>query len=143
MGGKVCYHPPPGVPTPALPGVRTMAILVKDCDALAIVARHPAARCTPIATQTQAKRQPQTQVEYDAPVLAIRKAVGNGKGTEELYDVAEFPTGWEGRAFHLTKDRTGEEYDVFVARNGQDNLCSCIGFESRGVCKHHDALRSL
>jgi hypothetical protein len=52
-----------------------------------------------IPTTTTAKRPPDTAIEYDpnGGVLLIRK----GK-CECLYTVAEFPTGWDGRAFVVT-----------------------------------------
>jgi SWIM zinc finger len=66
------------------------------------------------------------------------------------YEVTEFPTGWDGRGFHLAKlaggtDAEGESYDVFCARNGQDRQCSCKGFAfGRGKnCKHIEALLAL
>lgn len=49
---------------------------------------------------------------------------------------------FDGRAFQLKKP-DGEVYSVFLARNGQDNLCCCRGFESKGHCKHIDSLRGL
>lgn len=91
-----------------------------------------------IPTTTFAQRPPTTQVEYDAPVLAIRKA-----RAEELYAVTEFPTDWPGRAFQLVKDRTGESYSVFVVDDGQNHQCDCRGFAATARCKHIDALRHL
>src|SRR5688572_28082541 len=91
-----------------------------------------------IPTTTNAKRTPQTAIEYDAPVMAIRKG-----RAEELYDVREFPCGMDGRAFELVKDRTADVYCVFVSRNGQDDHCDCIGHLQHGVCKHTDSLRHL
>jgi hypothetical protein len=99
-----------------------------------------------IPTTTTAKRPPDTAIEYDpnGGVLLIRK----GK-CECLYTLAEFPTGWDGRAFVVTRDADGEEYNVFVARNGQDSTCDCAGHtytsnDPTGPrCKHIDALRHL
>ena len=51
-----------------------------------------------IPTSTQAKRKPETVVEFDYPVLAIRKG-----RAEELYDVGEIPCGFATR----TRDDRG------------------------------------
>jgi hypothetical protein len=93
----------------------------------------------PIPTTTTAKRPVETQIEYDAPVLAIRK----GKA-EDLYTVRELPVGagFDGRGFALLKDRTGEHHHTFVARDGSDS-CDCPGGTYTGRCKHLDALRHL
>lgn len=68
------------------------------------------------------------------------------------YLVDEFPTGWDGRGFHLAKlcgaigDTSPHDtaYDVFVCRNGQDCRCDCKGFTyGRGKpCKHIAAVKS-
>src|SRR5258708_4908991 len=67
----------------------------------------------------------------------------------DTYRVEEIPTGIEGRAFLLhrpleavAEDGT-ERYGVLVARNDQDHLCECRGFEAHGRCKHLDALHWL
>jgi hypothetical protein len=91
-----------------------------------------------IHTTSQAKKPTETLVEFDAPVLLIRK----GRAAD-LYTVNEFPTGWEGRAFQLVKDADGSVYDVFVSRNGQDDHCDCTGNLQHGACKHVDSLRAL
>jgi hypothetical protein len=97
-----------------------------------------------VPTATTAKRPQQTRIEYDAPVLRIVKGA-----KECLYDVAEFPCGFDGRAFALTHDLTGEVYHVFAARNQQDTTCSCAGFTytsndpTGGRCKHTDAILHL
>lgn len=66
------------------------------------------------------------------------------------YLVIEFPTHWGGRAFRMAKTSEGTDweetgYDVFCARNGQDNQCSCKGFSyGRGrPCKHIAAVSAL
>jgi hypothetical protein len=66
------------------------------------------------------------------------------------YTVTEFPTGWDGRAFHLAKpdgesgtDPEAGSYDVFVGRNPADRTCQCKGFERWGRCKHVLACRAL
>ena len=95
----------------------------------------------PAPTTSSAKRPPETQVEYDDPVLAIRKG-----RSEDLYVVDEFSVGWDGRGFRLTKDNGGPEhegYDVFICRWGQNDLCDCLGFSQHSRCKHVDALRHL
>ena len=107
-------------------------------------ASRPSDTLEAIPTTTTAQRPPETEIEYDAPVLAIRK----GK-RECLYDVAEFPCGFDGRAFALTHDLTGEVYHVFAACNGQDSTCDCAGFTytsnnpTGGRCKHLDAILHL
>ena len=99
---------------------------------------------TPVATTTTAVRKPETAIEYDNGTLLIRKAK-----RECLYAVAEFPCGFDGRAFSLTRDTDGEVYNVFLARNGQDSTCDCAGFTytsnepTGGRCKHLDAIRHL
>lgn len=92
-----------------------------------------------IPTTTTAKRPPETSIEYDAPILAIRK----GKA-EDLYTVRELPVGagFDGRGFALLKDRTGEHHNTFLADTGQDS-CDCPGGTYTGRCKHLDALRHL
>lgn len=89
-----------------------------------------------IPTTSRASKPEPTQIEFRPPVLTIRKGTDVGD-----YSVSEFPTRWDGRAFRLAKGET--VYNVFLARNSQDNLCDCIGFESRGCCKHVDSLRHL
>jgi len=91
-----------------------------------------------IVTTTEAVKKPETSIEYDGPVLVIRKG-----RVVELYTFVEFPAGLEGRAFRLVKDRTVEEYNVFVGRNGQDHICDCIGQLQHGRCKHVDAMKHL
>jgi hypothetical protein len=91
-----------------------------------------------VHTTSRANKPESTQIEYRPPVLTIRKGT-----VVEDYSVSEFPTGWDGRAFRLAKDENETAYNVFLARNSQDNLCDCIGFESRGCCKHVDSLRHL
>lgn len=66
------------------------------------------------------------------------------------YAVSEFPSGWDGRAFTLVKlgaapDEGGRDgsYSCFVARNGQDQLCECRGFQSHGHCKHLDSVTAM
>src|SRR5262245_41180234 len=100
--------------------------------------QSPSAGPVCIPTTTQAVKPTETLVEFDHPLLLIRKG-----RSEELYDVREFPTGWDGRAFQLVKDSDKSVYDVFVARNGQDDKCDCTGALQHGRCKHCDALRAL
>ena len=92
---------------------------------------------TAIHTNSTAKVIPQTEIEFQYPVLTIYK-----DGKAEDYAVSEFPTSWDGRAFRLDKP-DGDFYHVFVCRRGQNHLCECRGFESTGHCKHHDAVRHL
>lgn len=72
--------------------------------------------------------------------------------TRDTYRVEEIPTGMDGRAFLLHRAAEAvaadgpdadERYGVFVARNGQDGICECRGFQRFGRCKHHDALKGL
>lgn len=65
------------------------------------------------------------------------------------YAVTEFPTPWEGRAFHLAKpagepgtDPESDGYDVFCGRGGRAE-CDCKGFERWGNCKHAEGVRAL
>ena len=58
-----------------------------------------------------AKRPSETAVELDGDTLLIRKG-----RRECLYTLAEFPCGFDGRAFSLTHDASGEVYSVFLAR---------------------------
>lgn len=63
----------------------------------------------------------------------------------ESYTVCEFlpDRGFDGRAVRLTKISDGDTRDVFIARNGQDNLCDCYGFVAHGRCKHEAVIREL
>ena len=109
-----------------------------------LLATRPADHYEPIPTTTTAQRPPETAIEYDAPVLLIRKG-----RSESVYDLAEFPCGFDGRAFALIPDAGDDLYHVFVARNGQDSTCSCAGFTytsdqpTGGRCKHLDAVLHL
>jgi hypothetical protein len=63
------------------------------------------------------------------------------------YAVTEFPTPWDGRAFHLVKltpgtDREAESYDVFCGR-GKNHRCECRGFLRHSHCKHIDAALAI
>jgi hypothetical protein len=101
--------------------------------------QSPTAGRVCIPTTTAAKQPHETLVEFDDPVLLIAKG-----RAQDLYTVNEFPTGWDGRAFQLTKDDgIGTVYDVFVSRNGQDDRCDCTGNLQHGRCKHVDSLRAL
>jgi hypothetical protein len=65
------------------------------------------------------------------------------------YAVAEFPTPWPGRAFHLAKvtagtDPESESYSVFCSHHGPaGDSCDCRGFTFKATCKHRDAARAL
>lgn len=78
--------------------------------------------------------------------------------TRDVYDVEEIiaGAGMDGRAFllHRTPEAIAkdaergdadapERYGVFVARNDQDHICECRGFQAHGRCKHLDAVRGL
>jgi hypothetical protein len=92
---------------------------------------------TSVATTTRASNPPATTYEFARPVLTIRK----GRQADD-YAVREFACGMDGRAFRLSKD-TGEHYSCMIARNGQDHLCECRGFEATGHCKHLDVMLDL
>lgn len=93
---------------------------------------------TLIRTNSNARTAPQTEIEFNYPVLTVTK---NGKA--EDYAVSEFPTRWDGRAFRLDKSDNVTHYNVFVCRRGQNTCCDCLGFESSHTCKHVDAIRHL
>jgi hypothetical protein len=100
--------------------------------------------CERVPTTTTAKRPVETAIEFDPPTLLIRKHKHEFK-----YTLAEFPCGFDGRAFALTRDTDGQVYNVFVARNGQDSSCDCAGYSftsndpGGGRCKHLGAIRHL
>ena len=70
---------------------------------------------------------------------------------KDRYTVEEINTGMDGRAFLLHREPEAiaksadkcDRYGVLIARNGQDDVCECRGFESHGRCKHVTALRGL
>jgi len=106
----------------------------------------PSARCPilfeTIPSSSVARKPSGTEIAFsDASyVLWIRKG-----GHATRYAVLEFPVGgpgWDGRAFNLIKD-DGSDYQVFLARNGHDCRCDCIGAERFGHCRHMDAMRHL
>jgi hypothetical protein len=97
------------------------------------------------ATTLQEIRQPslaQKPLKTFADITGNTLVVSRGK-LVETYDIAELPTPWEGRAFDLTKKSTGERYQVFVAANGQDHLCDCMGFTAHATCKHTASLLAM
>lgn len=72
------------------------------------------------------------------------------------YAVEEVWIGMEGRSFLLHRSEADIEadrkagigdpdtrYGVFVARNGQDDLCECRGFAAHCRCKHVSIVRHL
>lgn len=90
------------------------------------------------------------------PTLTIhqRWSAKQGRWMETTsYGVAEIPVGngFDGRGFHLVKlaDHDGEQvltdesYDLFVSRNGQDDICDCKGHTYSHHCKHVDAMRFI
>lgn len=96
--------------------------------------RNPAARpAKPAKSPSRGVR-----VEEDGRiVLRVGKNV-------TAYTCTEFPVGepYDGRAFKLVKP-DGEHYNVFLARNGQDDSCDCMGYVAHTTCKHRDSLRCL
>lgn len=83
-------------------------------------------------------------------LVGVLRIESPGKRVE--FAVDEFPTGWDGRGFHLAKldgaigkhDEECQSYDVFVGRNGQDCRCDCRGFVfGKGKkCRHLEAVMS-
>lgn len=71
------------------------------------------------------------------------------KRARVVYSVAEFPTDWAGRAFHLVKvtegtDAESESYCVFCGSGPQPgDQCDCKGWTYSKTCKHVDACRAL
>lgn len=69
--------------------------------------------------------------------------------TAREYVVVEFPTGFSGRGFRLTKigefgDRECSGYDVFCsARGAAADHCDCKGNSRFGHCLHAEAVRAL
>ena len=57
------------------------------------------------------------------------------RGKSQTYIIEIFPTAWEGVAARMKKPN-GDTYEVFVAMNGQDHLCDCLGYLRHGKCKH-------
>ena len=93
-----------------------------------------------VSTLSVAQRQPETHAAFDPATGLIAIA----KGPDfTVYDVREFPTPWEGRAWQLTKIRTGETHEVFVAADGSGHICDCLGFSHTGHCRHVDCLTAL
>lgn len=79
--------------------------------------------------------------EFDPTAGTVEITAGK---TVDSYQVAEFPSGWDGRAFVFAKTAgDGKVYDVFVGRNGQDRRCNCRGFVVFSHCKHEAAARKL
>ena len=88
------------------------------------------------------------EAEVLAKELAGVLRIDTNRATAK-YAVAEFPTPWPGRAFHLAKvtdgtDPAGESYAVFCSHHGPaGDSCDCKGFTYKGTCKHRDACRAL
>lgn len=67
-----------------------------------------------------------------------------GRDTE-TYTLTEEPTDWDGRAWRCHKFGAPAAYDVFLARNGQDDACDCAGGTYHGGrtrCRHVLAVRA-
>lgn len=92
---------------------------------------------TQIVTASQTAVKVQSLIEWSAPILTIRVA-----GQVLDYDVAEFSTPWDGRAFHLRCDDQSE-LDVFVCRQHHADHCDCVDFACGNRCRHVGALRYL
>lgn len=61
------------------------------------------------------------------------------------YEVKEFATNWDGRAFRMEKTDQGDHYNVFICNHGHDqDTCDCADatFRERR-CKHMEAIRAL
>jgi hypothetical protein len=93
-----------------------------------------------VSTTSTAKKPPTTETTTDLAGNLLTIAKG---GKVEVYDLREFPTSWDGRAFELVKKSTGEKYSTFIALNPQDHVCDCHGHEAKSYCKHVDALTQL
>ena len=90
-----------------------------------------------IVAKPQTAVKVQSLIEWAEPVLTIRVA---GQITD--YDVSEFPTPWDGRAFHL-RGGDGTSLDTFVCRQMRDDHCDCADFACGNRCRHVGALRYL
>ncbi len=117
--------------------------------------RHPLHEMTMSTTFTEVL-PPQASSLHNAMTWVPGKQAGTGLLTVHTlrasmsYLVVEFPTSWDGRAFHLAKTNEGsdpgsESYDVFCGRNPRDCQCSCKGFAyGQGrPCKHIAAVSAL
>ena len=93
----------------------------------------------PSAQPRKPRRKPSRGVTLEGDRLTLR--VGTKAVTYACREVV-CGSGWDGRGFRLTKP-DGDTHDVFLARNGQDDLCGCRGFEAHGHCKHRDGLKAL
>ena len=75
---------------------------------------------------------------------------------QDTYAVEEIPGNIDGRTFLLHRsaesidadleagiDAPDTRYGVFIARNGQDDVCECRGNAARGYCKHVSVIRHL
>jgi hypothetical protein len=93
-----------------------------------------------VTTRSRADKPPATQTTLDLSGRLLTIVKG---GAVKVYELDEFSTSWDGRAFFVKNLSNGERYESFVAVNGQDHLCSCKGFESCGHCCHTDSLLEL
>ncbi|WP_439627425.1 hypothetical protein [Gemmata sp.] len=85
--------------------------------------------------------------KFDAPETPAAGTLLIESPTRQAeYLVEEFPAGWQGRGFQLSKisggtdaDETG--YSVFCDPKGRCS-CECKGFVRHGHCRHAEAVAS-
>jgi hypothetical protein len=90
-------------------------------------------------------RRPRRPISRGIRLTAPGSLTIRTDSTELRYKVEELVVGgaFDGRGFRVTREDTGDVYDVFLSRNGQDDLCDCRGFSAHGHCKHRDGLKTL
>lgn len=85
--------------------------------------------------------------KFDAPTdPAVGTLLIESPTRRAEYLVEEFPAGWQGRGFQLSKlsggtDATETGYAVFCAPGGACS-CECKGFVRWGHCRHAEAVAS-
>lgn len=69
--------------------------------------------------------------------------IGDGRGKPHTYACELLPTHHDGFVMQLTNAATGAVYQVYWARNGQDDTCDCLGYKFHGHCKHLDLVACM